>query len=245
VQLNWPTPSDFPALSAGEIHVWAVPLDRIHASAAECNGVLSPDERARAEGFALDKPRQIFAASRMALRTLLGRYLAVSASDVPIVIDSNSKPQLTSGGLHFNLAHSGSLTLIAVTRGSEIGVDVELIRPVDCAHEIAARSFHPAERDAIRAANSAELPAMFMRCWTRKEAVLKAIGTGLGFSLAAFDVLNRQDPEQPIELPMIESLPPTRCELHDLDPCGRYAAAIAAIAMPHATQPLLGFTYSL
>ena len=242
MQINWPKPTDFPTLSGGEIHVWAVPLEAIKSPVPELEAVLTPAERKRADLFVRDEPRRTFVASRAALRSILGRYLCKSPGDVPIRYAASGKPRLESGDLCFNLAHSGNLTLIAVTRDGEIGVDVELVRPVDQAHEIAARNFHPAERDTLRAADTTSLPITFMRCWTRKEAVLKAIGAGLGYPLAAFDVLTSRHPDQPIELPTFESLPPTRCNLHDLNPCTGYAAAVATLKV---RQPPLGFTYSL
>ncbi len=242
MQLNWPEPTDFPALSGGEIHVWAVPLDAIVTPVPKLAAVLAPAERERADRFARDEPRRTFVASRAALRSILGRYLGESPRDVSIGYAASGKPLLESGDLCFNLAHSGQLTLIAVTREDEIGVDVERIRPIDQAHEIAARNFHPAERDTLRAADAASLPATFMRCWTRKEAVLKAIGAGLGYPLDAFDVLTSQHLDQPIELPKFESFPPTRYDLHDVDPCTGYAAAVATL---QPRQPPLGFTYSL
>ncbi|MEX2093895.1 MAG: 4'-phosphopantetheinyl transferase superfamily protein [Pirellulales bacterium] len=208
----------------------------------ELEAVLVSAERKRANLFVCDEPRRAFVASRAALRSILGRYLCESPGVVSIRYAASGKPRLESGDLCFNLAHSGSLTLIAVTRDGEIGVDVELVRPVDQAHEIAARNFHSAERDALRDADTASLPAAFMRCWTRKEAVLKAIGTGLGYPLSAFDVLTGRHPDQPTELPIFESLPPTRFTLHDLDPCTGYAAAVATLKV---RQPPLGFTYSL
>jgi 4'-phosphopantetheinyl transferase len=169
---------------------------------------------------------------------LLGRYLDLPPSVVPIAIDPNGKPRVADGDLRFNLAHSGDVTLVAVTRGCEIGVDVELLRSIDYAREIAARSFHPAELAAIRAASAAQLPALFMRLWTRKEAVLKAVGAGLGYPLDAFDVRG----DDWVTLPACASLPDTCCWLQDMLPCRDYLAAVATLEF---RQPPQGFTYSL
>jgi 4'-phosphopantetheinyl transferase len=239
----WPEPSEFPMLSGDALHVWAVPLDRGRATSTTLDERLSPDERDRADGFALVKPRQTFVAGRVALRSLLGEYLQLPPEQVPIVLESNGKPRLVGGDVRFNLAHSGNLALVAVTRGCEIGVDVELVRPIDHAHEIAARNFHAAEQAAIRVATAAELPAIFMRLWTRKEAVLKALGTGLGYPLDAFDTaVDESGGGGWISLPAHGSLADCRCWLQDIDAGSDYRAAVATL---EPRQPPLGFTYPL
>jgi 4'-phosphopantetheinyl transferase len=221
ITLNWPQPRIFPALAEGDVHIWAVPLGE-SPDAKEIEKILSSAECMRVESFAFDTPRQVFANSRIALRCLLSRYLDIPPRDVPIVIDSNGKPQLADGGLRFNLAHSGELALVAFTDGGEIGVDVEQVRPVDRLLEIAARNFHPHERETIRAASAADQPTVFHRCWTRKEAVIKAIGIGLKYPLDAFDVLAAAE----LALPSNE-IDATRCWLKDVLPASGYAAAVA------------------
>jgi len=243
MHLHWSEPSEFPTLSADEVHVWAVPLDQPRASSMELERALSPDERVRADDFALDKPRHAFTASRAALRTLLGRYLGLSPNTVPIAIDPHGKLRLAAGDLCFNLAHSAELTLIAVTRGCEVGVDLERVRPVRHAYEIAARNFHPSEQAAIRTADATELPAAFMRIWTRKEAVLKAVGSGLRYPLGAFETLTQATVGSWLHLPgQAASLPAVRCWLQNVHPSDNYLAALATLQR----RPLpLGFTYSL
>ncbi len=131
--------------------------------------------------------------------------------------------------------------MIAVTRGCEIGVDVEWLRPVEHVRQIAVRSFHAHEQAAIRAAADAELSDVFLRCWTRKEAVLKAIGVGLGYPLDAFDTFTRTNPVC-LALPATVSLPAAHCWLCDVDPSCDYLAAVATLA---AKRLPMGFTYSL
>jgi 4'-phosphopantetheinyl transferase len=241
LQLNWPIPSEFPKLSAVEIQLWAVALDPPAVSLEELLDVLSPDERARAEGYVVDKPRDDFVISRFALRDILGRYLDEAPGDLEIVQNQHGKPRLVGGNLHFNLAHSGRLALIAVTLDCEIGVDLEMLREVDRGQEIATRNFHRNELATIRAATANEGHSVFLRCWTRKEAVLKSLGVGLGYPLDAFDTLARRESDY-ITVPGLASLPAARCWLHDAEPAGGYLAAVATLA---SRQPPLGFTYSL
>jgi 4'-phosphopantetheinyl transferase len=242
VQLNWPVPSQFPILSAGEIHVWALPLNEGFASLKELEVVLSAYEQQRAASFARDEPRRTFITSRAALRSILGHYLALAPTDVSLTTIVNGKPQLAAGDVRFNLAHSQNLTLIGVSRGGEIGIDVEFFRPVEHALEIAARNFHPAERDAIQAADPNDLPTKFLRCWTRKEAIVKAMGVGIGYPLDTFDVLSNQRSDHAIELANTKRTLPPRCWLHDLQPCRDYIGAIAT-TQPSMSPKVFAFKF--
>jgi 4'-phosphopantetheinyl transferase len=242
VQLNWPEPSDFPELVAGTIHVWAVPLDVCKPQLAACESLLSHDERARAAKFVLDPPRQTFVISRAALRKILGQYLGVAATNVKFVYDAFGKPQLVDAALSFNVAHSGELTLIAVSRAGQLGIDVERMRNVETSLEIAAKNFHADELNVMRTAHAAEAANVFLRCWTRKEAILKSMGVGLGYPLDAFNVLTVSSIDTPVELPGHESHAAARYWLCDLDPASDYRAAVAA---NFASPPPFGFAYSL
>jgi 4'-phosphopantetheinyl transferase len=214
-----------------------VPLEGESPSNDGVAASLSVDELAQAAGFVIDQPRRAFVASRLALRSLLGRYLDVPPHVVSIAIDPHGKPRLAAGDLCFNVSHSGALSLIAVTRGCEIGIDVEQLRPVERLLEIAERQFHPQELAAIRAASAEQSNATFLRCWTRKEAVIKAIGVGLHYPLAAFHVMSTQI----VELSAQGNVPESQCFLCDVEPCDAY---VAAVATRMARQSVLGFTYS-
>jgi 4'-phosphopantetheinyl transferase len=85
--------------------------------------------------------------------------------------------------VRFNLAHGGELALIAVSLGCDVGIDVEPLRAVSRFEQIAARYFHPAEAAELLTAPVGQRATAFLRCWTGKEAVLKAVGVGLGFGL--------------------------------------------------------------
>lgn len=241
MHLNWPEPSKFPELSAGSIHVWAVPHDECQPQIARCESLLSRDERARAGKFAFDPPRLTYVVSRASLRTILGQYLEIAADSVKFVYDAFGKPQLVDAALSFNVAHSADSTLVAVSRAGQLGVDIERMRNVEASLAIAAKNFHGNELKAMQAANAAELPSVFLRCWTRKEAILKCMGIGLGYPLAAFNVLTEPPVDTPIELPAHDSHATSHYWLYDLDPSGDYRAAVAA---NFASSPPQGFTYS-
>lgn len=235
--LNWPVPSEFPSLQPGELHIWAVPI----SDAPNHDGRLSPAEEERAAGFAFAKPRQTFVATRVALRMLLSRYLNVPPREIVIVSGLGGKPKLSHRNLQFNVAHSGDLALVAITCDCEVGVDLEQLRPVKQSLEIARRNFHPLELAAIGAAGEAEFDHAFLRCWTRKEAVVKALGAGIGYPFAAFDVLTASADPTTVEFPADELRAARRCWLLDLHPEIDYVAAVATFE-PRA---VLGFSFSL
>jgi 4'-phosphopantetheinyl transferase len=228
-------------LRSGAVHVWAVPLAVDAVQLQRLSEQLSPGERQRAEGFLRDEPRRNFVASRTALRTLLGCYLKMSAVEVVIESDANGKPRLAgevaANGLTFNVAHSGELALVAIAR-SEIGVDVEKLRPVANWQELAAKHFHRAEIEAIPAVNPAERNELFLRCWTRKEAILKALGQGLAHSLDSFAVPLADGANCWVELPAATASPerPNGFWLQSLVPAAGYVAAVASADLGNGVE---------
>jgi 4'-phosphopantetheinyl transferase len=178
------------ALAANEVHVWRVSLDQSSERTELSLGVLSTDERRKATRFRFAKDRNQFVQARAALRFILSDYLNLRAQSLEFSYGTHGKPALANGeaGLRFNLSRRDGLALIAVTRGREIGVDVELIRADVPCFEIAGVSFSLAESATLRSLPESLRSAGFYNCWTRKEAYVKARGEGLSFPLQQFDV---------------------------------------------------------
>ena len=244
MKLHWPNTMQATPLAPNAAHLWAVPLVDVRTPWPELERLLSADERARAARFLRDETCQSFIAARCGLRSILAMYLDVAAAEVPLETAPSGKPQLAEsavGDLRFNLAHSGELALVAVTRGGEIGVDVERLRPVEHWQEIASRYFHPTETAAIGAA-AAQVPINFFRCWTRKEAVLKAIGVGIIFPLDLFRVPMEADIAGWIDVPPHASNAAARYWLASVGPCKGYVGAVAAT---HELDSAAGFTYRI
>jgi 4'-phosphopantetheinyl transferase len=228
----WPTaavPADLPSDDA---HVWAVTLKK-QPPTSELSAILSSDECQRAERFRFDEPRRRFIQSRAALRTILGAYLVNEPAEIVFQYDANGKPRIEDAenttGLRFNLAQSDELALVAVVRGCEVGVDVERLRAVSHMEQIARRYFHQAEADEILGSAPATRLGVFLSCWTAKEAVLKAIGTGLGNSLSAFQAPIANFDGDWVNLPAAAIPVPARCWLQQLSPCNDYVAAVAFV----------------
>jgi 4'-phosphopantetheinyl transferase len=173
-----------------ETHVWSVNLDAGLQSLQQALSLLSPEEQLRRNEFRLGSLQQRYTLARAALRTLLAAYLDVAAGSIPLRYGAHGKPFLqdTSSRLQFNLAHSGHLCVLAFTLDSEVGVDVERVRSLRDAAAVAARFFSKEECEDLLREPAVQREQAFFRCWTRKEAFVKAVGTGLYFPLNRFRV---------------------------------------------------------
>jgi 4'-phosphopantetheinyl transferase len=155
---------------------------------------LAPAERARADRFAFPEGRRRFVVGRVTLRRLLGSRLGVPAAEVQLIDGAHGKPALApchdaiANGLSFNLTHSGELALVALGQG-DLGVDLESpLRVVD-AMAVVRRFFSEAERNGFESLPAgADRDRLFFRVWTRKEALVKAVGRGLSCPLSSFTV---------------------------------------------------------
>jgi 4'-phosphopantetheinyl transferase len=226
---SWAEPA---GLADGEVHVWRFRLDRSSEEhLASFAFALSDDERRRAERFRIGDLRRRFVVGRLTLKAVLGHYLGCLWDKVEFSYGTHGKPRLAEAfaavGLEFNLAHSYELALVALTKRRAVGVDVEAIRPMRDAERIIQRFFSPREQAEFLALPETERLAAFFRGWTRKEAFLKATGTGLATELDAFDVT--LGPDEPAALLRVGDDPSeaARWSLHDLDAGPGFAAALA------------------
>jgi 4'-phosphopantetheinyl transferase len=220
------------ALTAGEGHVWRFPLDPPTAVFERFDATLSDDERRRAERFRAGHLRRRYIAGRGGLRAILAAYLDCPAEQVTFQYGPHGKPSLAFGtSFEFNLTHSHELALCALTRVGRIGVDVEELRPMEeHGRKLIGRFFSEAEQGEFLSVPEAEQLASFFRAWTRKEAFLKAVGTGLATVLDSFDVT--LGPDVPPALLRVADDPDasTRWSVFDLDPGAGYAAALVVEA---------------
>ena len=185
----WHRASGTYELPADEVHVWRATLDQPPEVMARLLQVLSADEHARAGKFHFDADRNRHIIGRGMSRLLLGHCLGTAANGVRFEYNEFGKPSLQrSGGLRFNISHSGELVLVALARGRTIGIDVERMRKDMAQAEIAERFFSPRECAALAGLPPDMQCDAFFACWTRKEAYLKARGDGLSLPLDQFDV---------------------------------------------------------
>jgi 4'-phosphopantetheinyl transferase len=185
---SWPQAEPVPALAANSVHVWAWDLDRPPLD-SDWN-ILGEEETLRARRFVYPRDRDRYVCAHSAVRTLLGGYTGVDAAGIIFSTLANGKPQIHSNNpaqqIHFNLTHSAGIAVLAVSRDHTLGVDIEHVQPID--PEIAKDHFSPSELRTLDTLPPEQWLAGFYRCWTSKEALLKAEGMGLNLPLDGFDV---------------------------------------------------------
>ena len=198
----WPySPADL-RLTGDEIHVWCAALDELAPGLSSFAETLSSSECDRAERFRFERDRTRFIIRHGLLRMLLGRYLDIEPARLSFNCEPRGKPVLSglaSGQtLHFNLSHSDGVALFGFARLFPLGVDIERIRSVPEADEIAAKFFSTRESAVLNAAAVEQKLESFFNCWTRKEAYLKATGEGIADALPLIEVSIA--PDQPAQL---------------------------------------------
>jgi len=152
--------------------------------------ILNDVERKRADAFYFERDRRRWSIARGVLKTVLGNRLQCDPARIEFEEEGNGKPKLAgdSNRLSFNLSHSGERMLLGIADGLPIGVDTELIKPLNDHIGIAERFFAGAEYDVLVNSLSTEQLGLFYRIWTKKEAYIKATGEGLSCDLKRFVV---------------------------------------------------------
>jgi 4'-phosphopantetheinyl transferase len=173
------------ALGTGTVHVYSADLDTVDAEP----DVLSDDELERAARFRFERDRRRFVSGRSVLRHLLARYVDASPTGIAFEYGPYGKPDVPEAPVSFNVSHSGSSALFAFAPRFELGVDVEVLDHSLVDDLLVAKQFFsPREIEMLRAHAPSARPRAFLRCWTRKEAFVKARGDGLTLPLRDFDV---------------------------------------------------------
>jgi 4'-phosphopantetheinyl transferase len=230
-QHPWPAAPERPVAVEGEAHVWRICLEQEESPLHRLSKLLSADELRRAGNFRFQRDHDHFVAARGALRDILSRYVGLAPGLLRFSYAKYGKPSLSreTGGdlLRFNLAHSHGVALCAVTRGREVGVDLEFVREDFAGLDLAERFFSPHEVSALRALAPEARTSAFFACWTRKEAYIKARGEGLSHPLHRFAV--SLTPGEPAALLSADDDPGevARWSLLDLSPGAAYRAVLA------------------
>jgi 4'-phosphopantetheinyl transferase len=208
-QVSWSPTLTVPSLDATEVHVWCYPRSAPQELLGALSSLLDADERRRAGAFVFPELRDAYVATHGMLRQVLAGYLGTDPEALTFRRGRHGKPALAAPGgargLGFNLSHSGGLVVCGISRGKELGVDIERIRPDRDVWGIARRYFSPAEVAQLRSIKRRRRVEAFYAGWTRKEAYIKARGVGLSQRLDSFDVA--LDPDRPAALLRAESAP--------------------------------------
>ncbi len=207
------------------VDLWIWSLDPDMASLQRYESLLSTEERRRAGRFVFPILAQRFIAAHGRMREILGGFLQQDPRTLGFLTNAYGKPELIEGQVHFSLSHSGDLAALAVA-AFPLGVDIEIMRPVS--RDLPERYFSVVEREGLHDLPDDPWRDAFFRCWTRKEAVIKALGLGLSFPLSDFDVAFLAD--APVALTRLAGAPSaaSQWQLHHIDVSSDCVGAIAA-----------------
>jgi 4'-phosphopantetheinyl transferase len=169
------------------VHVWLARMPDGWSGGPEN---LSDEERLRAARFVDERHRRAYVFHHTALRAILAGYTELAPERIRLSRRDGEKPVIEGapGGWTFNLSHCGAVGLCAVAAGREVGVDIERVRPMPNAMNVARRFFAPAEVAVMERLEGEARDQAFLACWTRKEAFVKATGRGLRRDLRSFTV---------------------------------------------------------
>jgi 4'-phosphopantetheinyl transferase len=216
-----------------DVQIWLVQLDAYSAGVA-LEG-LAELEYARAARMAFARDGERFLASRHAMRKLLAAALGRAPQDLVIEADEFGKLVLAeANALQFSLSRTADMALIGLSRDHAIGVDIEGVRTVPEVEELVRDHFTVDERAEWSRVTAALRDRVFLTCWTRKEACVKALGVGLAVPLSSVNAGVGQGPSlREATIALVEQ----RCELtvQSLDQLSQSVAAVA-LAAPGAVE---------
>jgi 4'-phosphopantetheinyl transferase len=175
---------DYPSLELNAVHLWGIELDGSPACLERCARWLDEDEQRRAMRMVREEDRRRYVLAHGGLRAVLSRYLGIGPDVLKICRREAGKPSLTGElqdppTITFNMSHAQGRALIAVSKGQEVGVDLERVRPDIEVAKLSERFFASSEHAAIMQSAQERRATSFFRYWVAKEALLKAQGIGL------------------------------------------------------------------
>ena len=239
--LLWPQKGLPAEIRSTEVHVWAWTFSGAEPSDPDLK-ILDEQERKRTARFYFAPDKVRFSVCHANMRRILGSYLRKPPESLVYREAEGGKPELVLTEaelpLRFNLSHSKSIALLAVSPDSEVGVDVEDIRPIE--RDVATRFFSPTEIASLAPLDGEAWFEAFYRCWTRKEAILKVEGMGLRIPLDSFDVSVLADEPAALLAARPRSKLTAPWRLHHLAPA---VGSMAALAVASCTAEIKTFSF--
>ncbi len=217
------------------VHIWTGSFSAIAKDPNNTSSLLGNDELERASRFVFDRDRNKYISGRAALRRLLGQYLSQPAGDLSFSYNDQGKPELIpeSGGTEvtFNVAHAEDLLCFAIAPVCQnaqqkllLGVDIEFIERDIPFVDVA--SSHFSEKEILDLATYDEKRLPFFRCWTRKEAYIKAHGTGVSYGLDQFGVSLLQEENSRPTFDTNSDVDLSNWVVHSWEPAPDYLGAV-------------------
>ncbi len=227
-----------PPLTPGGADLWLLDLDTVEPAVLERYGTLMSDEEHEHERrLRFPGGRERHRCTRALVRTALSHYTGHDPREWVFTTGAHGKPDIAQPaetGLRFNISHSGRMVLCAVTCGAAVGVDVEKIRELPKAVELARRFFAPQEAAAVERASPRQRSREFLRIWTFKESYVKAQGVGLLVPLDGFFFTLSADAAPTIGFADPESDAPENWQFAEVCDAESYQIALA-VRRPPAT----------
>lgn len=195
--LDWSCTADGRAPGEGEVDVWWIDSHSDRYRDERFFACLSDEEQERASRFRFERDRRSYRVSHACKRYILSRYVDADPAELQFSLGEWGKPGLrgsgTDGGWQFNLSHSKGVTLVGVSRGFEVGVDVEAWQTEDRMKPIFQRFSSHSERHSFGELRNLEQASLLTAWWVSKEAFIKAVGRGLSQALSDFSIQSRND----------------------------------------------------
>lgn len=171
---------------------------RIRLNETPPTNPLDENEQRQAGRFVFERDRRRYLAAHTAVRVTLGRLLGIDPREVRFAVGPHGKPHLIGPplDLRFNLSHSGEQALLGIALGRDVGIDIEQWKMMSDMLGVAQHVFSPTELARLQQTPEERRPDVFFRIWTRKESFIKALGDGMSFPLAGFEVSDEPSGEQ-------------------------------------------------
>jgi 4'-phosphopantetheinyl transferase len=186
---QWHGAAEKICLPVDEVHIWSAGLRVGGAALCTCWDLLSSEEMRVALSHRFARDRREFVVTRALLRQILAHYTGRAAADLCFDSNTSGKPVLRgTQSLHFSVSHSRDLALLAIAH-SQVGIDVEYIQTHVLRQAVIEQYLARPERSHLQALPAKARAVALYRCWTQKEAVLKAFGVGLLYPPRQLNVL--------------------------------------------------------
>jgi 4'-phosphopantetheinyl transferase len=174
-------------LSRADVHIWTAKVSARDSATTDLLRILDEEEQERAARLTFARDRMRFIQTHGIVRQILSSYCDTEAAALTFVRNGQGKPYLvpqTNGPrLQFSVSHSGDYCVLALRLDDPIGIDIEEVRYLSHAIDIAKSYFTPEESRALATVGEEHRCDTFFVWWTHKEAAVKALGLSLAANL--------------------------------------------------------------